>query len=123
MKSRRTSLLIKSLIYGLGCLGLLLLVGFIITKVTSYKNLENILFIEGIIAIFIGIFTSISGDPMGSSLQGLGDINAQQISTANLETTRKEKEKVNNRINISFAVSTFSLFIGGILSVILSFII
>lgn len=119
MKDERISLLIKSIIWGVVWLGLAALIG----KVTSYKDFESVLFIEGLILIFVGIFASISGDPMGLSLQGLGQSNAQYIANANLEVSKMSKEKVSGKINIGFALSTFSLVIGGILSAVITFII
>ena len=123
MKDERISLLIKSIIWGTVWLGLAALIALIITKVTSYKDFENVLFIEGLILIFVGIFASISGDPMGLSLQGLGHSNAQYIANANLEVSKMSREKVSGKIDIGFALSTLSLVIGGILSAAITFII
>lgn len=123
MKDERISLLIKSIIWGVVWLGLAALIALIITKVTSYKDFESALFIEGLILIFVGIFASISGDPIGLSLQGLGQSNAQYIANANLEVAKMTREKVSGKINIGFALSTFSLVIGGILSAAITFII
>ena len=123
MKDERVSLLIKSKIWGVVWLGLAALIGLIITKVTSYKDYESVLFIEGLILIFVGIFASISGDPMGLSLQGLGQSNAQYIANANLEVSKMSREKVSGKIDIGFALSTLSLVIGGILSAAITFII
>lgn len=123
MKDNRFNLVLKSLFWGIAWLLLVALVGFIITKVTSYKSFQNIVFIEGLILVFVGIFTSISGDSMGISMQGLGQNNAQYISNANLEVTKMQKEKSNRKLDIEFAVSTFSLVLGGSLSVVLTFII
>ena len=123
MKDERISLLIKSIIWGTVWLGLAALIALIITKVTSYKDFENVLFIEGLILIFVGIFASISGDPMGLSLQGLGQSNAQYIANANLEVSKMSREKVSGKIDIRFALSTLSLVIGGILSAAITFII
>lgn len=123
MKDERISLVIKSIIWGFVWLALAALIGFIITRVTEYKSFENVLFIEGLIMIFIGIATSISGDPMGISLQGLGQNNAQYINNANLEISKMEKQRVTVKKNIAFALSTFSLLIGGILSAGITFLI
>ena len=123
MKDERISLLIKSIIWGVIWLGVASLVGLLITKFTNYKSFENVLFIEGLIMIFIGIATSISGDPMGISLQGLGQNNAQYINNANLEISKMEKQRVTVKRNIAFALSTFSLLIGGILSAGITFLI
>ena len=123
MKDNRINLVIKSLLWGIAWLGVAALIGFIITKVTPYKNFENILFIEGIILVFVGIFASISGDPMGLSMQGLGQNSAQYSASANLEVTKMEREKSNRKLDVALAVSTFSLILGGVFSAGLTFII
>lgn len=123
MRDERISLVIKSIIWGLGWFVLAALIGFIIIKLAPNKNFKDILFIEGLILIFVGIFASISGDPMGLSMQGLGQSNAQYITNANLEVSKIAKQKANVKINIAFALSTFSLLIGGILSAVITFII
>lgn len=122
MKNRIVNILVKSIIWGLVWLGLAALIGFIITKIFPDKSFENILFIEGLVLVFGGIFASISGDPMGLSMQGLGQTNAQYIANANLEVAKMEKEKSGAKIDIGFSLSTFSLLIGGILSVIVTFL-
>jgi len=76
MNNRIISILIKSIIWGVIWFGLAALIGFIITKLSPEKSFENILFIEGLVLVFGGIFASISGDPMGLSMQGLGQSNA-----------------------------------------------
>ncbi|MDB1931819.1 MULTISPECIES: hypothetical protein [Clostridium] len=123
MKDNRINLVIKSFLWGIAWFGVAVLIGFIITKVTSYKNFENILFIEGIILVFVGIFASISGDPMGLSMQGLGQNSAQYSASANLEVTKMEREKSNRKLDVALAVSTFSLILGGVFSAGLTFII
>ena len=123
MKDERVLTLTKSLVWGLVWLIIASIVGFILTKFMTSRSFQDILFIEGLVLIFAGIFASISGDPRGVSMQGLGQNNAQYINNANLEVARMEKEKVHIKTDIKFALSTFSLVIGGILSVVLTFII
>ncbi len=123
MKDERVLTLTKSLVWGLVWLIIASIVGFILTKFMTSRSFQDILFIEGLVLIFAGIFASISGDPRGVSMQGLGQNNAQYINNANLEVARMEKEKVHIKTDIKFALSTFSLVIGGILSVALTFII
>ena len=122
MKDERLTILKKSFIWGLVWLILAVIIGFIITKFMSSRSLQDILFIEGLVLIFIGIFASISGDPRAVSIQGLGQNNAQYINNANLEVARLEKEKVHIKTDIKFALSTFSLVIGWVLSIIVTFI-
>ena len=52
--------------------------------------LKDVLFIEGIIFIMLGIFSCIGGNPMGLSLQSLGQNNAQYNTNANLEVSKME---------------------------------
>lgn len=122
MKDDRLVILLKSLIWGLMWLIIASILGFIISKIMTSRSFQDILFIEGLVLIFIGIFASISGDPRGISMQGLGQNNAQYINNANLEVARMEKEKVHIKTDIKFALSTFSLVIGGVLSIIVTFI-
>lgn len=108
MKDERISLVIKSAIWGVVWLALASLVGFLITRFTQYKSFENVLFIEGLVLVFVGIFASISGDPMGVSMHYL--------------EARMNKQKSNVKNDIAFALSTFSLLIGGVLSVAITFL-
>ena len=62
MNNERIYSFIKSLIWGLGWLVVASLIGFVITKVMTFKSFQDILFIEGIVLIFIGVFASISGE-------------------------------------------------------------
>lgn len=45
------------------------------------------------VVIILGIFSGISGNSTGLSLQGMGENNAQYVSNANLETLKMQKEK------------------------------
>lgn len=123
MKDKRLVILLKSLIWGFMWLIIASIIGYIISKSMTSRSFQDILFIEGLVLIFTGIFASISGDPRGVSMQGLGQNNAQYINNANLEVSRMEQEKVHIKTDIKFALSTFSLVIGGILSVIVTFIV
>jgi len=55
-----------------------------------------------ITVIILGALSSIGGNPMGLSLQALGQTNAQYVANANLEVTKKEKE-----LNILHILCTF----------------
>ena len=71
-----------------------------------------------------GVLSSIGGNPMGLSMQGLGQNNAQYIANANLEVSKMEKDKTNNiKTTISAGLSTVSLIIGGLLVIAINFII
>lgn len=98
-------------------------VALIITNFKDYE-LRDVLFVEGIIFVVGGVLSSIGGNPMGLSMQGLGENNAQYIANANLEVSKMEKDKTNNiKTTISAGLSTVSLIIGGLLVIAINFII
>ena len=98
-------------------------VALIITNFKDYE-LRDVLFVEGIIFVVGGVLSSIGGNPMGLSMQGLGQNNAQYIANANLEVSKMEKDKSNNiKTTISAGLSTVSLIIGGLLVIAINFII
>ncbi|VYT88975.1 hypothetical protein [Clostridium tertium] len=104
MKNSRIKLFIKSLVFAFIWLIVLSIVALFITNITSYKSFEDVLFIEGLVLIFIGLFSSISADSIALFLTG------------GMRTYR-------NEINITFALSSFSLFIGGLIASLVTFII
>ena len=98
-------------------------VALIITNFKDYE-LRDVLFVEGIIFVVGGVLSSIGGNPMGLSMQGLGQNNAQYIANANLEVSKMEKDKTNNiKTTISAGLSTVSLIIGRLLVIAINFII
>lgn len=98
-------------------------VALIITNFKDYE-LRDVLFVEGIIFVVGGVLSSIGGNPMGLSMQGPGQNNAQYIANANLEVSKMEKDKTNNiKTTISAGLSTVSLIIGGLLVIAINFII
>lgn len=99
-----------------------LILGFAITKMFSY-NLKDVLFAEGIMFIIAGILSSISGNPKGLSLQGLGSANAQYIASANLEIQKKEMNGKNKKVDIQIAFSNIALIVAGIVCIIVNYII
>ena len=110
---------IFGLIWGIVLFG----VALIITNFKDYE-LRDVLFVEGIIFVVGGVLSSIGGNPMGLSMQGLGQNNAQYIANANLEVSKMEKDKTNNiKTTISAGLSTVSLIIGGLLVLAINFII
>lgn len=110
---------ILGIIWGIVLFG----VALIITNFKDYE-LRDVLFVEGIIFVVGGVLSSIGGNPMGLSMQGLGQNNAQYIANANLEVSKMEKDKTNNiKTTISAGLSTVSLIIGGLLVIAINFII
>lgn len=123
MGKSQISSLIKCVVWGIIWSIILVLIGLGIVHFTTY-NLKDILFIEGIILVILGVSSFLGGNPTGLSLQGLGQTNAQYIANANLEVTKMEKEKTNTiKNNFKTNISTVSLVIGGIICIIINFII
>ncbi|GAA0770280.1 hypothetical protein GCM10008908_12850 [Clostridium subterminale] len=116
--------LIKCVVWGIIWSIILVLIGLGIVNFTTH-NLKDALFIEGIILVILGVSSFLGGNPTGLSLQGMGQTNAQYIANANLEVTRMEKEKTTTSINNSFKtiINTVSLIIGGLICIIINFII
>ncbi len=100
------------------------IIAFIIVKFTDY-NFKDVLFIEGIAVISLAILSFIGINPMGTSLQALGQSNSQYVSNANLEVTKVEKEKNKNGIKpiITIGFNRISLIIGGIICIIINYMI
>jgi len=78
--------------------------------------MTNIVFIEGIVALILGLMMSMKGNPSGTNLQGLGMPNANQISNLNMEATRTEREQTDYGNNfLKHAIVEFSLVSAGVL--------
>lgn len=102
---------------------LLFVIAFLITSLKNY-NLKDVLFTEGITFVVFGILSCISGNPMGLSIQGLGQSNAQYIANSNLEVSKLEKATTKNIKNtLSIGLSTVSLLLAGVLVITINFII
>lgn len=113
----------KCILFGL--VWAILLFG-IAVAITNYKgyNFKDVLFVEGMLMVIVGCLSAVGGNPMGLSMQGLGQVNAQYIANANLEITKMERDKTKNiKSYISFGLSTVSFITGAIFIVILAFII
>ena len=93
------------------------MLAIILAKIKHY-NFKDILFIEGIVLIAISILSSIGGNPTGLSMQGIN--NPTLASYANLEITRSEREKNPMKQTVSFAFSSISLILGGLLLILLN---
>lgn len=101
----------------------LLILAFIITGISSY-NFKDTLFVLGIIVFLIGILSNISGEPKGLSMQSLGSINAQQVSSANLEIKKLEEEKLKNaKATLKEGFNSYSMVIAGAVLIIVNFMI
>lgn len=124
MNKRENKPLVKYIFFEILLSVILLLIGLVIMYFTNY-NFKDVLFVEGMVVIILGIFSGISGNSTGLSLQGMGQNNAQYVSNANLETLKMEKEKTKNNLNpnISIGLNMVLLIIGGAICIIIDFII
>lgn len=124
MNKRENKPLVKYIFFEILLSVILLLIGLAIVYFTTY-NFKDVLFVEGMVVIILGIFSGISGNSTGLSLQGMGQNNAQYVSNANLEILKMEKEKTKNNLNtnIRIGLNMVSLIIGGGICIIIDFII
>lgn len=116
--------LIKSIWVGVIWSIILVLIGLVIVSFNNY-TLKDVLFVESILLIIFAIFSALSGNPTGLSLQGMGQNNAQYVSNANLEISRIENEKNKSNLKLMFnmGVSTVQLILGGIIGIIIDIMI
>ncbi|MEG0295145.1 MAG: hypothetical protein RR620_00420 [Clostridium sp.] len=116
--------LIKCITWGIIWAVILFVVAAILVETKNYL-LKDVLFIEGIIFVMIGVFASIGGDPMGLTLQSMGQSNTQYTATANLEAAKTEEGKTKTRLKttISSSVNSISLIIAGIVTILINFLI
>ena len=103
MKNNRISLIQKIITGSLVWFALSIIVGILITKFTQFNSLQDVLFVEGLILIFIGIFSSISADSIAFFLNGVF-------------------RSYRSKINLLFSLGTFSLFVAGVMSSVITFI-
>lgn len=103
MKYNRISLIGKIITCSLVWFALATILAVLIRKFTSFNNLQDILFVEGLLLIFIGLFSSISADSISIFLNG------------GFRTYR-------SKINLLFSLGTFSLFVAGVMSSAITFI-
>lgn len=90
---KKSKILYKCILFGVLCSIILVLVSIVIVKFNDF-SLKDVLFIEGVAVAISGAFSFISGNPSGVSLGSLGQDNPQYIATANLETSKIEKQKI-----------------------------
>lgn len=112
--------LIKSVFLGILWSVILVLIGLVIVSFNKY-TLKDVLFVESILLIIFAIFSAMSGNPTGLSLQGMGQNNAQYVANANLEISRIENEKNKSNLKLMFnmGLSTVPLIIGGVIGIII----
>lgn len=114
----------KCIAWSIFILSLILLSAYIIAYCNNYLY-ENVLFVESIVLIMVGLFASISGNPLGLSFQTAEQNSSQFKALETLKITEMEKEKTKglDNLNIISSISTVSLVFSGLLGVIASYLI
>lgn len=113
----------KCILWGVIWTIILFIIANILVNLKEFL-LKDVLFIEGIIFIMLGLFACIGGNPMGLSLQSMGQNNAQYTTNANLEVSKMEStNKSNFKNTISVSINTVSLIFAGIVCIVINYII
>ncbi len=113
--------LLKCGLFGLLWFIILVILALLIVNFTKY-NFNDVLFVEGMILVVIGVLSSLGGNPMGLSLQSLGQMNSQYVANANLEVSKREKSRASLKTTLSISLSMAAFVIGGLISILASFI-
>lgn len=94
----------------------------------SGTGFSDVLFIEGFITGAIGLMMSMKGNPAGTSLQGLGLQNANQLSNVQMDATQTEREKTSyyrdflRHAILEFSFISTAILLGGVFLILLSFL-
>lgn len=113
--------LLKCGLFGLLWFIILVILALLIVNFKKY-NFNDVLFVEGMILVVIGVLSSLGGNPMGLSLQSLGQMNSQYVANANLEVSKREKSRASLKTTLSISLSMAAFVIGGLISILASFI-
>lgn len=99
------------------------ILGLFIVLSTRY-NFKDVLFVEGMILIMVGISFEVGYERTWLSLQPLGSPNAQYVSNMNLEVAKIEEERKKNshKVLVSRGLSSAPLIMGGAISLLVNFI-
>lgn len=102
--------------------GLFLIAG-IISNLKGVQ-LNDVLFIEGLLILMIVLFSSVGGNYQSLSLQEFGQVNPQYFANILLESNVIEKEKIApaSNIQINMDLISSSLMIGSIIVLISSYL-
>lgn len=125
MNNNILKIIYKCIAWSILILSLILISAYAIAQHNNYLY-ANVLFIESIICIMIGIFASISsGNPLSLSFQTIEQNNSQFKALETLQSTDTEEAKTKTLDNITIVsnISTISLIISGLLGIILSYLI
>ena len=109
--------------YGLYILLWAIIAGVIALIISNNSTLiyKDAIFIEGILLIIVGFFSSMRGISI-SSINLIGqDTGSSYNNYTNLEAARREQEKPVNKLkkNLSIGVSYITLIIGGLITMLI----
>lgn len=110
----------RLILYVLIYMAILVTLSYILTKVFS-SNFKDTLFIQNLLLLFVLLFSGISNEKKALSIQGLGEFNAQYISTSVLSTSIIEKENKESK-NI-YLLDSIPLFLSCIFLIIICYFI
>ncbi|GAA0085107.1 hypothetical protein UT300007_15460 [Clostridium sp. CTA-7] len=113
----------KFLVVSLTSLIIALSLGQFISIFQGY-HFRDIIFVEGIAILMMGVFSSIGGNPMSLSLQDLGQINPQWLANISLETNEIDRRRIVDscKVTLNIDIINISLMLSGIITLIISFI-
>lgn len=97
---------------------ILLAIGIGLSEIKGY-SIKDVIFVEGIIVIILALFTSMHGNPMGLSIQSIGQNNAQINSNNNIKIKEIEEKKTKNKVRstLNFSLNTICFIISGIICI------
>ena len=115
----------KCVMYAAILIAVLILTALVITKIAMCP-LNDALFMEGILFIMLGVFSSIGGNPIGLSFQVMEQNNAQylaKVDKENFELEKKNEESPKIETTISISTTMISLVIAGVVCILINCII
>jgi hypothetical protein len=98
-----------------------IILGQLISSFNGY-HFRDVIFVEGILILMIGIFSAIGGNPMSLSLQDFGQINPQWLANISLETNEIDRKRIVDscKVIINIDIINLSLMIGGFIVLLIS---
>ena len=113
----------KFLVISLTSIIIALSLGRFISSFQGY-HFRDIIFVEGIVILMMGLFSSIGGNPMSLSLQDFGQINPQWLANVSLETNEIDRKRIVDscKVTLNIDIINISLMLGGTITLIISFI-
>lgn len=124
MKNKDLKVFLKDIVYGTLWFTLSFFVALGLKDAVNF-SLADILFIEGLVLALIGTLSGISGDPIGLGIQSLELKHPDDVEEINYEITPEERGNMSTTIkkDLLFSTTTAPLVIGGMLAVLINFII